>query len=225
MKDLFYFITKGFYKTDKYDFFESLKIVLFGYFKVLFAFILILTFFSLLGMLEKNSPVIKRDDIPLYFKLLFGCLIMPILEELIFRLPLNPKKINVLSSIFLFSIFIFFITKKFFINFEYKYLLLIIITVITLYLSYLKINFLLDFIQNHFFLVVHVSTISFCLFHYGNYNFKNSSILPYLIMFSVLLNGYYFAYTRLRFGIFYAIFIHSFHNILVSLPLFIKLLK
>ena len=82
-----------------------------------------------------------------------------------------------------------------------------------------------SYFNKNFLLLMHLSTIIFCLIHYWNYNFQSNSITPYLLMFLMLINGYYFAYTRMKFGISYAIFIHSFHNIIVSIPLIVKFLK
>jgi hypothetical protein len=227
MEDIFQFLTKGRYTTENFSFLGNIRFIIIGYFKVLLFYILILILFSSLGLMNSNnSPSIKDESIPVYFKLLFICILMPILEELLFRFPLKPDKTTIIVSVVCGNLFLFFMTKKFFGDHKIlMYSFYLAISIITVTFVSIRHIGILNFINNNFVISLHLLTISFCLIHYGNFNFKVGSVTPYLLMFLMLLNGYYFAYTRLRFGISYSILIHAFHNILISLPILIKLLK
>lgn len=227
MVDFLNFILKGKYDVNNLGLLHSLKFVIGGYFRNLFFYSLIVILFTYFGLTtSEKSPTVKHSEIPAYFKLLFVCLVMPLLEELVFRLPLRFNKVNIIIATILFFVLTYFLTKKYLVGFgNFRYFIFLFLSGISLLLLLKNYIFFESYFNKNFLLLMHLSTIIFCLIHYWNYNFQSNSITPYLLMFLMLINGYYFAYTRMKFGISYAIFIHSFHNIIVSIPLIVKFLK
>lgn len=228
MGDVVDFLLKGKFAQENFGVLGNLRFIIFNYFKLILFHIILLTiltyFFS--DSTEK-STIVESDEIPLYFKLLFICLIMPIIEELAFRLPLDISKNNLIISIVCLNMFLFILTKKHLSDMSsiYKYGMYITVLGLSLYFAIQNYQSILIVLQKNFVTYLHIISISFCLVHYGNFDFTTKSITPYFLMFLIFVNGYYYGYTRLRFGISYAIFIHMFHNILISVPLIIKLLK
>ncbi|MEC5395411.1 hypothetical protein [Bergeyella sp. RCAD1439] len=228
MNEVIQFLFKGKWSNERYGFVLNTKTVLINYFKILFLYLILVTLLAYFGLMESDkSPSLKgkgNEEIPMYFKLGFICLIGPIVEELVFRLPLKMSKVNSYVSTFFLYLFLFFVTKKQHpdINGLLKYSICFLILFVSWGLIYLKYDRISAILQKHFLIYFHLLTIAFCLVHYGNYNFNIKSVAPYLLMFLMLINGYYFAYTRLRFGFSYAVFIHIFHNTLISIPLIIK---
>ncbi|MDD1539445.1 hypothetical protein [Riemerella anatipestifer] len=229
MDEVIQFLFKGRFSKESYGFFLNTKTILINYFKILFLYIILVAIFAYFGFMEsdKSSSLKSDGDIPMYFKLIFICLAGPIVEELVFRLPLEVSKVNIFVATFFLYLFLFFITKKYHpdINVLLKYSICFFILFVSWGLIYLKYDSISVILQKNFLIYFHLLTIAFCLVHYGNYNFNIKSVAPYLLMFLMLINGYYFAYTRLRFGFPYAIFIHIFHNTLISIPLIVKFLK
>ena len=229
MDEVIQFLFKGKFSQENYGFFINTKIVLMNYFKVLFSYMILVILFAYFGLMESDkSPSLKGDgEIPLYFQLIFICLVAPIVEELVFRLPLEISKINIYVSVFFLYLFLFFMTKKHHpdIGNLLKYSIYFVVLFVSWGVIYLKYDSISSILQNNFLPYLHLITIFFCLVHYGNFNFSIKSIAPYLLMFLMLMNGYYFAYTRLRFGFSYAVFIQIFHNTLISIPLIVKILK
>lgn len=229
MSEIIRFLFKGEVSQENFGIIGNIKFIATTYLKILLFYIVVVVIFAVLGFMKSDaSPSIKNDNIPQYFTLLFVCIIAPIIEELIFRLPLKTNKINLLVAIFCLNVFIFFITKKHFKGLTENYILNLIYfisLVVSMMFTYVKNHELINFIENNFILFLHTSAVVFCLFHIKNYNFNIDSILPYLLMFLVLFIGYFFSYITLRFGIKYSIAMHVFHNTLISLPMIIKLLK
>ncbi|VDH03539.1 Uncharacterised protein [Bergeyella zoohelcum] len=228
MNEIIHFLIKGKLSQNSFGLIGNLKFVVSRYFGVLFSFLILAIIFSFFGMLKSDGEVTSgiEKKFPDGIRILLVCIIAPVLEELIFRLPLKINKINLSISLVCFSLFMFFLMKS---NFPQndilRYLFVCILFFSCLYLILYRYNDVNAFLKNHYIIFLHLLTISFCLAHFGNYNFKTKSIVPYLIMFSVLLNGYLFSYVRLRFGIQYSIFIHMFHNTLVTLPIILKFFK
>jgi hypothetical protein len=203
---------------------EILKFTLINYFKILFLFIassLIVNYFF------KFPPTTKAfynnlENINFYFKIFSIVLLLPIIEELIFRLPLLVSLKNFRISFLFFLIFIFFISRKYF-NIENRYILIVVRLLICFILVVLYVHkeqIIVNYISNNKLLFLHLSTITFWVFHVNNYKFI--TVNAYLSFFLILILGYYYAFIRLKFGVRFSIFIHVFHNLLLTIPLIIK---
>lgn len=225
IKQIFDFLYKANFNETTFGVFGNIKFILSKYFLILFIYFSIAVIFSVLGFLGSKTGISinHSEKIPTLSKIFLICLFAPIIEELIFRLPLVINKSNIIISLSCLTLFIYFFLKKYFINYEYlRYIFVFTFFIVSMY------NFIFKYDTVYYFLVknklyfIHICSIFFCLAHLGNYNFNTRSIAPYLIIISLLINGYYFSYVRLRFGIEYSIFIHIFHNTLVSIPMIIK---
>lgn len=227
MVEFLRFIFKGRFEVLNLSIFETIKQVIFGYFKNIFLYIGIVSIFYFIGYSSgEKSPSVRRDNVPDFFKYLFICIVLPFMEELVFRLPLKPNKINLYISLLLLNVLFFLISRKYFYDIQYlRYIIFCLLLGISISVIYFKHEPIMVYIKDNLFVFIHISSVLFCLIHYWNFDFTNKAITPYLLMLLMLMNGYYFAYTRMKFGISYAIFIHAFHNILISFPLLLKLLK
>lgn len=113
MVDFLNFILKGKYDVNNSGLLHSLKFVIGGYFRNLFFYSLIVILFTYFGLTtSEKSPTVKHSEIPAYFKLLFVCLVMPLIEELVFRLPLRFNKVNIIIATILFFVLTYFLTKN-----------------------------------------------------------------------------------------------------------------
>ncbi len=225
MKQIFDFIYSGEVNGDIFNTWGNIKFILSKYFLILLTYILIAILLAFLGVLSSNGEVTVEHakKIPTIVKIFLVCLFVPIIEELIFRLPLISSKINIIVSLFCFTIFLYFFTRKYFISYEYfKYFFISVFFIGCMYFPIFKYEYVHNILTGNKVFMIHFYSILFCIAHFGNYNFNSNTFTPYLISLSVLINGYYFSYIRLRFGIEYSIFIHMFHNTLVSIPMIIK---
>lgn len=220
------FLYKGKIEENTLGILGNLKFILSKYFIILFSFLIIAVIFSFLGLLRSNTEsttINHAQEIPTIAKILIACIFAPIIEELIFRLPLIIDKTNIIISTICFIVFLFFFTKKYFTNYEYiRYIFISVLFIGCMYFSIFKYDYLHPFLNENRLFIIHFCSILFCIAHYGNYNFNTNSYAPYLMLLSVLINGYYFSYIRLRFGIEYSIFIHMFHNTIIFIPAIVK---
>ena len=194
-----------------------------GYFKVLLFYLIIVTILTSIGVNNSKKPFLNQPKVPEIYKLLMVVLIMPIVEEIVFRLSLIPQKRKLYISLGFGNIFCFFFFKRHFENEVTHKIFFLFISSLSLYLLYKFYDKIIIFINQNTRLFIHLLTIIFCLIHIPNYKFENGNgIGPYLTLFLMLLNGYYFSLVRLKYGFYYAVFIHVFHNLLVSIPMLIK---
>ena len=156
MDEVIQFLFKGKFSQENYGFFINTKIVLMNYFKVLFSYMILVILFAYFGLMESDkSPSLKGDgEIPLYFQLIFICLVAPIVEELVFRLPLEISKINIYVSVFFLYLFLFFMTKKHHpdIGNLLKYSIYFVVLFVSWGVIYLKYDSISSILQNNFLL-------------------------------------------------------------------------
>ena len=143
-------------------------------------------------------------------------LILPIVEELIFRLPLRISKINFATS---FSMIIFlFLNKGFFSNIYIRLSISILLFLIIYFgikqeFSFLKI--ITYFFTNHFWSLFYFQALVFGFLHLTNYNvdFRYFYLFPFIAI-SYISKGCLFGYLRVRFtyGIYLCIASHIFIN-------------
>jgi hypothetical protein len=156
-------------------------------------------------------PVLKEINLN-PFNFLKATLLLPIIEELIFRLPLRISKVNVITS---FSIIIFLFMHKLCISNIYLAISLSIMLFLSLYLCIKEefniLNKLTIFFTNHFRLIIYSQALIFGFLHLTNYkvDFKYFYLFP-LFSISNISSGYLWGYIRVRytFGIYVCIASH-----------------
>ncbi len=207
----------------QYSFFEKLKKLIVSYFLTfLFVFFsifiiniidyIVINFFntpSILTLLKKTNNDINKLG---WIKIV---LIIPLIEEIIFRLFLVTTKLNLLLTSS-FILFLFF--NKSFFNIQYNsyitYLYLVIIIIINILLN--KKIFIIQKIINK--RINYFSTMSFLLFgfvHIMNIRELNFSIFflyPFFILPQIIM-GYFITNIRIKLGFLWGVSLHSFINL------------
>jgi len=186
------------------------------------AFIFILDIFEILPSNRIEDPDATLNS------LAYIIFLAPLLEELVFRLPLRLTKTTLSISL---AVFFIVVIKLFFIQ-EYNYIiyllsipLFIIINGLLSYKKniYLKIK---TFWEKHFLYVFYFFSMIFGLSHLFNYNeihwwmILSSPLLtlPHIIM------GFFLGFIRLNYGFLYSFLFHATINLIPSAPLVVKLL-
>jgi hypothetical protein len=150
--------------------------------------------------------------------ILKGILILPVIEELIFRLPLRFSRLNVALA---FSMIIFLIFNKLFFYVALSVsAALFIINYLFLKKDSLVFRFVEDQIKRHFIFLFYLQGLIFGFLHLSNYNLDSSRfyLFPLFIM-SFILSGFYFGYLRVRYnyGVFVCAGVHILNNCIYCL--------
>ena len=148
-------------------------------------------------------------------------LLLPIIEELIFRLPLRISKINFITTL---SIIIFLVLHKYCLSNVYLALSLSLIFFITLNLLINKksnfLNKLTIFFNKYFQFIFYFQALIFGFLHLTNYrvDFKYFYLFP-LFAISYISSGCFWGYMRVKykFGIYICIVSHVVVNSLYCL--------
>lgn len=143
-------------------------------------------------------------------------LIFPIIEELIFRLPLKISKINLASS---FSLAMFLVLNKWCFSHIYLALSFSLVLFLSLYIWIRKkpsfLNKLTHFFTNNFGMVFYFQALIFGFLHLTNYivDFRYFYLFPFIVI-SYISKGCFFGYLRVRFnyGIYLCIASHMVVN-------------
>lgn len=204
-------------------FFKNFVKILKTYFSIFVVYIIIVILLKLLGFNETEKPFQKDLDVPEIPKIILVIIVMPIIEEIVFRLSLVPKRLYINISIIFANIFCYFALNKISTNEIYYNTIFITILLVTLYLFNKNFESVISFIKKNSRLFIHILAIVFCLFHINNYNFDNRVGAFYALLF-VLINAYFYSFVRLKYGFIYVILIHMFNNFIPSIPLLLKLL-
>src|ERR1035437_1800649 len=142
--------------------------------------------------------------------------ILPIIEELIFRLPLKISRINLITS---FSIMIFLLLNKWCFSNIFISLTCSLILFFSLYLCIRKeisfLNRLTIFLTNHFWEFFYSVSLVFGFLHLTNYriDFRYFYLFPFFAI-NYIISGLLFGYLRIRFafGIYLCIVSHILVN-------------
>ncbi|SNS46923.1 CAAX protease self-immunity [Belliella buryatensis] len=192
--------------------FQKIFLILFGYF-----FINLILNLIIIYPLSELFPVIEeayRDEFKLdygYFFLIV--LLLPLLEELIFRLPLKLSnwRIHFPFLIIVLSTFAF----HMYVGFAF-----LTIWVVSMNLLIIKryYNRLMKFWIRKRVAIFWTSCFLFGVVHTTNFD---PSILPWYLYFVVffpqLIGGVFIGIVRLRFGFWYGVLLHSYFNAVVTL--------
>ena len=203
------------YKIDINSFSTFLKLVWKSFIILLVADIILglffcgpLLYFNLFPSLKKiNFSLINILKISLYY---------PIMEEIIFRLPLRISKFNLILPL---SLFIFFLVFKHCLSNFYIAISLFIILYLSLFLFIKEeskfFTSLINFFTLKFRLVFYSQGLIFGFLHLTNYNldFKYFYLFPFFIM-NYIFTGWFWGYLRIRYskGIYLCIASHIFIN-------------
>jgi len=146
-------------------------------------------------------------------------IVLPIIEEIIFRAPLlipKSKIYSLLISINLIILSVFFIKND-------LAQLIIIISIALLEILYWKskiLNELLnDFIKRKYFIFVIISSFSFGLLHMWNY--EKIDLISFISVIRRIISGFYFAFIVTKYNLKSSCFLHGINN---TIPFIIMLL-
>lgn len=146
---------------------------------------------------EKHKLVMLLQQLPIWWIILFGVVIMPIIEELIFRLYLRFKQ-NYLARLIILLASITGQQNKIIVETQLK-----------------------NFWVNNFRAIFYFSAIIFSIVHIANFEYSIKILLfaPILIAPQFIM-GLFLGYLRVRYNLILGIFMHALHNaIFLIIPL------
>ena len=143
---------------------------------------------------------------------LYIILVLPILEELLFRLPLRISINNILASL---GIFIYILIRLCFFHSRVIAIFFSLALVLGLHQIIKKesdtVNSILGILKNRFWILFYIQALLFGFLHLTNYNldFKYLYLFP-LVAFSYIIPGIFWGYLRVRYssGIYLCIVSH-----------------
>jgi hypothetical protein len=150
------------------------------------------------------------------FNILKAILIFPIIEELIFRLPLKISRINFVTS---FSLILFLVLNKWCLSSTYIALSISILLFLLLYLGIREESSILIRLSHYFtypfWNFFYFQAVIFGILHLTNYivDFRYFYLFPFIVI-SYILKGCLFGYLRVRFT--YGIYLCIASHILVN---------
>ena len=204
-----------------------------------FLFILIIInqvcYFLINNLVDKGLLEIERNHrhLDLGFDLgsirIFYYLVMffPLIEELAFRLFLNPKERNIrMGFSFFFVVVIYKVTTLIFDLDKLMFVLTSGSFICALLLSiYLKgklggVENYIKFTNKNSLLII--SCVLFAIMHYGTNYSSNSFLISLIPLTKHFFSGYVFGIFRIRYGLFNAVMLHSLNNLMSFLAIFFK---
>ncbi len=214
----------GFAEQEKKTFKESTRILIRLFLVLLVIKVLYLGITVLIDLLDKIMiPAVSNnfevDTFSGTQKFILTALIVPIIEELTFRLGLRFSKINFLI---MFS-GIAYMMSKLILQLQWYTSLCIAGMAVLLLALVLKdqiVNRMAEFWKSNRLIVFYSLLFAFAFLHMSNYDLR-VSMLPYVpfMVISHLLGGLVFSYARFKYGMVMAIGLHVLNNALFSFPL------
>ena len=228
LKNLWVLGKTGFVNEEKRTLKESVRFLIKLF---LFLFIVKLLYLGLILIINLSNtisiPVVSNDfKLDKYSgiqKFFLSAFLIPILEELTFRLNLKFSKRNFLVMFFGISYSVFKIIFQF--DWSNSLLITVILTLLLgLFLNNKILNRLEVFWKENRLIVFYFLLFSFVLLHTTNYDLKFSTLIYVpLLMLPHFLAGLLFSYARFKSGILMSISLHILNNGLFALPLlFVK---
>ena len=186
----------------------------------LIVFIISISISYLKSVLLDIEMISKKSIEKLNWEIFLGyVIVLPIIEEIIFRAPLlipKSKIYSLLISINLIILSVFFIKND-------LAQLIIIISIALLEILYWKskiLNELLnDFIKRKYFIFVIISSFSFGLLHMWNY--EKIDLISFISVIGRIISGFYFAFIVTKYNLKSSCFLHGINN---TIPFIIMLL-
>jgi hypothetical protein len=209
MENFLIFIRNPVYNESYYGFnIRNFLSLLFMYFVVMIP--LGLVFFFLLKVLNLEHKAIHLN---FQEKLLYGILLAPIVEELLFRLILVFNKKNLIVLIFTtFALLVNFTLREEVVKIALFLLLAVNLIIVYKYENQCKVYFIRNF-KVLFFLIAGL----FAFLHFFNFlgiSRSNFLFLPLLVIPQFIL-GLILGYIRITYGLVYSIFFHVLINCLI----------
>lgn len=181
-----------------------------------------------------NGSVKTYESVNDYNFTLFilACLIIPLIEEIAFRLPLRYSKINLSFSIAVLSFYVinyFFILKDHF-DTENHFLLRIAISIvagITSYLLCMKYSdSFLNLFKKKYSIIFYFFSVLFAIMHISNYEFTlETLLLTPIITLPKLISSFIEGFIRIKYGFIYSLLLHSLHNMIPFFIISTKMLQ
>jgi hypothetical protein len=199
-------------------------------------FIMLITLINLLTIyLIKQLPYscfleFKNPIQTSTFLLMCALFLGPILEEIIFRLPLIYSRVNISISI---GVLIGFYITTLFHSIYSNYLILLaklIVAIIVFGLLYFTLKYFknLDILLQNLFskyrnIVFYILVLLFCLLHLANLVYLSSDLFVIILLYLTpkLIGGLICSYLRIKFGLKYSIFVHIGNNSIGTILLWI----
>lgn len=157
------------------------------------------------------------------------CLLMPLIEEIIFRLPLVISPVNVALSAGGISLFLLsFVTNSLSILEKGILISLSIIAVgFIAFQGVKKYEFQLKaFTSKYITAIFYISCISFGLIHITNFHFSfEIALLAPILCLSKIILGICCGYLRLSYGFSFAVGFHSVYNLVITLPMLFAIIN
>ncbi len=151
--------------------------------------------------------------------LLVGVLVLPLLEELIFRLPLLFKPMNQVTSIVLGAYCILFISFRSYTGFGpwlcilYSMMVAIALGIVCYQTLKRHEQKAKSLFKKYYSLIFYFSVCSFGFLHITNYHVE-TYLLPFLFLLTLpqLISAFILGYLRIRYGLLYSYVLHGMVN-------------
>lgn len=166
---------------------------------------------------DSNNLLDILGDSSVWFFAFAAVVMAPVIEELIFRLPLRASWFNLLLPLGI--VIPNFLGVPFFAPF----LLLLAIVIVSLAIfkgQSAILNQVRRFYGRYSHIIFYAIVLLFGAIHIGNYDSGVWPFLPILVLPQVVV-GTLFGFVRLRYGFIWAILLHALHNGCLLLPVFI----
>jgi len=157
--------------------------------------------------IPRGQRVEYHADVSAITSFMLTVFFAPLIEETVFRLPLRPFELNIalVCSVLLFIATLF----AQYSGFIYVFIILVCINLL-IGNNCQKIKILQVFYNEHSHLVFYSSALLFGLAHITNYESRSWFLLLWVV--PQTIGGLFLGFVRMRYGFWYAVFLHAFHN-------------
>lgn len=160
------------------------------------------------------------------------CLIIPLVEEIAFRLPLCYSKINLSLSITVLSFYTinYFFTLKDHFDTENYFAVRVSLSMLFGIMCYLLCvtysDSLMKLYENYFKVIFYFFSVLFAVMHISNYEFTlNTLLLTPIITLPKLISSFVRGFVRVKYGFVYCVFLHSLHNMIPFIIISTRILQ
>ncbi len=151
---------------------------------------------------------------------IYGVITAPMIEELIFRLLMVYKKINIVIGVLFASIFLssIYFNQPVLILSENS-INIFVFSILTSLVSYYIVKFynqkFIVFYKKYFGFIFYFSSIIFALGHLSNFEPTQKAYLLPLVVVPQFFGGVIMGFLRVKYGFFYGLFFHCLNNFIV----------
>lgn len=190
--------------------------------KLLFLFLIVLISRMALSFMNGffiSSPLKEDMNHSDLVFLLLSCSLIPIIEELAFRLPLlfSPRNVSLSSGIISFYLInrLFVLESQFDTGnyFFLRVMMAAIIGGIVWMISNKNVNDIKHFYERNVSLMVYTYSLIFAVMHIGNYDLDSNVLLAYLLLtIPHFISALMYSFARLNYGFSYSVGLHIVNN-------------